>query len=196
MLNLVREQRPTYNNQSSITSHTTISNMKLTYYKVFAWCYGITGYTVDILIVNSTWTENHMKYMWSHALNKQWSLFKWFIRFVTTDKMKKNSNTTNGYSNTRLLKIFPPCNSTHLQAISLTSNSEKLSNALKLCFGEESIKWLQVLEVQSSNSKTSTGPSATPLPVLSIYQQGSSRARIILSLGQFRPEKDHMLQIE
>lgn len=31
---------------------------------MFAWCYGLCGAFVDLPMVNSTWTRNHIKALW------------------------------------------------------------------------------------------------------------------------------------
>ena len=86
-------------------------NIKLVYYNAFALVYTCVGYFADVAIVNSSWTEGHVRQLWC--------------------------------LNSKILKIFPPCNTAALADISLRSE----------------------------------------------------RDRSILSLGQFRPEKDHHLQI-
>mmetsp|Transcript_14789 Transcript_14789/g.22276 ORF Transcript_14789/g.22276 Transcript_14789/m.22276 type:complete len:427 (-) Transcript_14789:37-1317(-) len=121
MLKRVREMRPSYNNDQRIASSASVSSIKLLYYRFIGWAFGLTGYCVDMAFVNSSWTEMHMKDMWRGALNSD----------------------TKRYSSGRLIKLFPPCNTTHLKSISL----------------------------------------------------GKRRNRVILSVGQFRPEKDHHLQL-
>ena len=122
MLQRVREQRPQYNNDESITSSTTVSNIKLAYYKMFALAYSFTGRCAQLVFVNSSWTEGHISLLWG------------------TSKTKSKANLVTP----RLLKVFPPCNTQELKKLSLECKREK----------------------------------------------------IILSIGQFRPEKDHMLQIK
>ena len=115
MLQKVREQRPSYNNDARITSSIAISNVKLFYYQLFAKAYAFVGNYAQFVIVNSSWTESHISSLWN---------------------LEKGSRF--------LMKMFPPCNTTHLQAIPLNSNR---------------------------------------------------REKVILSVGQFRPEKDHSLQL-
>lgn len=113
MLSLVWERRPTYNNNSTITSSTFATYFKLLYYSVFAICYGIAGSMSNLVMVNSSWTLNHIQQLWRFSRNK------------------------------RIHVVFPPCD---------TSNFEDL-------------------------------------PIL------EPRENIIISVGQFRPEKDHALQL-
>mmetsp|Transcript_41038 Transcript_41038/g.41922 ORF Transcript_41038/g.41922 Transcript_41038/m.41922 type:complete len:419 (+) Transcript_41038:3-1259(+) len=115
MLNLVAEKRPSYNNDARITSSGTRSSMKLLYYRLFASVYHVAGLCADTVMVNSSWTERHIRSLWS----------------------RRNC------SHPRIIRVYPPCN---------TEN------------------WL----------KLPSGP----------------RKRQILSLGQFRPEKDHRLQLQ
>ncbi|CAL1267353.1 unnamed protein product [Larinioides sclopetarius] len=37
---------------------------KLVYYQVFAFCYGLVGKQADVIMVNSTWTRNHILELW------------------------------------------------------------------------------------------------------------------------------------
>eukprot|EP00606_Chrysophyceae_sp_TOSAG23-5_P001090 GSChrysophyteH2.ASY1.ANO1.504.1 assembled CDS len=64
MLALVREQRPSYNNRSSISKNTTVSSAKLLYYRIMAFFYGLAGRCVGVAYANSSWTEGHMASMW------------------------------------------------------------------------------------------------------------------------------------
>lgn len=110
MLNRVTQQRPSYNNNNRIANSTTISSLKLIYYRLFAQAYSWAGSCTDLAMVNSSWTGNHIQDLW------------------------RESN---------VVRVYPPCNTKHLQEIPL-----------------------------------------------------GNRARIILSIGQFRPEKDHYLQLQ
>ena len=87
------------------------SRFKLIYYWLFALLYGCIGYFADVAVVNSSWTEEHIRYLW--------------------------------WMNTRIIRVFPPCNIDSLADIEISR----------------------------------------------------PRQRVILSVGQFRPEKDHFLQI-
>jgi len=111
MLSLVWERRPNFNNSSGISRSRTFTYIKLVYYVIFALAYGFIGSLADLVLVNSTWTYNHIYKIWRLARN-------------------------------RIFIVYPPCDT-----YSLTS--------------------------------------------MDIH----NRKRLILSIGQFRPEKDHMLQI-
>ena len=121
MLNKIREQRPSYNNNQLISSSVAISSMKLHYYELIAKLYGFVGGFADVVYVNSNWTHAHISHIW-------------------------NLKTTK-HSGKRLMKLYPPCNTTHLVDIPLSLSSNIL------------------------------------------------RERSVLSVGQFRPEKDHILQL-
>lgn len=111
MLSLVWQRRPSYNNNSQITTNPLITYVKLAYYIIFAICYGLVGSLADLTMVNSTWTKGHIQYLW------------------------KLAGTIN--------IVFPPVD----------------TNSLK------------------------------DLPT-------AKRENLILSIGQFRPEKDHALQLQ
>ena len=115
MLDQVRTKRSMYNNRGFIANSILASGLKLRYYKIFAWLYRQCGRVADTVMVNSSWTEEHIRQLW-------------------------------GGEGGDVVKVFPPCDTTHLTGI-----------------------------VQVTDEKESVR---------------------ILSLGQFRPEKDHVLQIK
>lgn len=118
MLAKVREQRPNYNNSESISKSTTISTVKLAYYSIIASLYGFVGRFATEVMVNSSWTKNHIDGLWQ-----------------TSSKL-----------------IYPPCNTAMMEGISLEERRKEKSQA--------------------------GGPKY-----------------YVVSVGQFRPEKDHFLQL-
>jgi len=120
MLALVWDRRrATYNNQDYIAKSRITSFAKLIYYCIFAVAYGCAGSLCDLVLVNSTWTYNHIHSLWWLAALQQ-----------------------------RIHIVFPPCR--------VPENS-----------GD-----------RDTNRKNDT------------------REQIVLSIGQFRPEKDHELQMQ
>ena len=112
MIDRVSHRTRTYNNPGIVSSSRILSTVKLFYYKSFAYLYGVVGKRFDLVMVNSTWTFNHIKALW------------------------RASEKTH--------IVYPPCD---------------VSEFIKL-------------PLERPTSKT------------------------IVSCGQFRPEKDHPLQIE
>jgi len=92
----------------------TISSIKLIYYQLFAKLYGLVGWFADSVMVNSSWTEDHINTLWKRPLSTY--------------------------------KVYPPCDTFDLQCLPLDRHKNK------------SVK--------------------------------------IISLAQFRPEKDHPLQLK
>jgi len=113
MLSLVWERRPTYNNASNIAKSSLTTYLKLVYYVAFALAYGFMGSLADLVMVNSTWTFNHISTLWRVARR-------------------------------RTHVLYPPCDTESLRKLPIVSDK---------------------------------------------------RECMILSIGQFRPEKDHSLQI-
>ncbi|CAG8523219.1 6588_t:CDS:10, partial [Ambispora gerdemannii] len=65
MLKKVQERRPAFNNNQRITSSIVFSYGKLIYYYAFAYLYGLSGgLFTDIVMVNSSWTKNHIDQIW------------------------------------------------------------------------------------------------------------------------------------
>ena len=110
MLNLVWTRRPMYNNNAQVASSSVRTYIKLVYYTLFAVCYGAVGSLSDLVMVNSSWTLGHIRFLWRFA--------------------------------SRIFVVFPPCDTKSLEDLPL-----------------------------------------------------KGREDIIISIGQFRPEKDHQLQL-
>ncbi|CAH2224968.1 GDP-Man:Man(3) c(2)-PP-Dol alpha-1,2-mannosyltransferase [Pelobates cultripes] len=115
MLSVVRSQHARFNNSAYITNNPVLSRLKLIYYNLFAVLYGWVGSCSDVIMVNSTWTFNHILNLW------------------------KCSERTN--------IVYPPCDVQTFLDIKLDQEQER-------------------------------------------------RDHSIVSVGQFRPEKDHSLQIQ
>eukprot|EP00455_Lapot_gusevi_P047834 TRINITY_DN6532_c0_g2_i4.p1 TRINITY_DN6532_c0_g2~~TRINITY_DN6532_c0_g2_i4.p1 ORF type:complete len:496 (-),score=118.00 TRINITY_DN6532_c0_g2_i4:86-1573(-) len=111
MLNKVQQRRPGYNNSDYVATSAVASTSKVIYYRAFAFLYGLVGKFASLVLVNSTWTLNHINSIWGVP------------------------------SRTRI--VYPPCPCQDLAA----------------------------------------------LPI------DSQRHPLIISVGQFRPEKDHELQL-
>ncbi|KAJ3315948.1 hypothetical protein HDV04_000155 [Boothiomyces sp. JEL0838] len=112
MLKRVRNREDAFNNSSTISNSKFLSTLKLWYYLSFSKIYGLVGSCCDVVMVNSTWTRNHIDEIW---------------------KLE---------SRTKI--VYPPCDT---------------------------------------------------LSLIKFELDPDSRQRIILSVAQFRPEKDHELQI-
>ena len=112
MLERVSQRTDTYNNASIVSRSAFLSRFKLIYYHIFAYLYGVAGKRSQTVMVNSTWTRNHIVSLWG-----------------TRD---------------RTHTVYPPCDTD--QFLQLPLKREKNKN-------------------------------------------------IIMSVSQFRPEKDHSLQL-
>jgi len=116
MLERVASRRLAYNNASFISRSRILSHLKLVYYRLFAYAYGVAGNRSNIVMVNSSWTLGHIENLWTGTAG-------------------------------RVTVVYPPCDVRGFLSIPL--KEERASQ-----------------EVQS-----------------------------IVSVAQFRPEKDHSLQI-
>ncbi|KAM8974972.1 GDP-Man:Man(3)GlcNAc(2)-PP-Dol alpha-1,2-mannosyltransferase [Pelodytes ibericus] len=115
MLSMVRSQRARFNNSAYISNNPVLSRLKLIYYNLFAMLYGLVGSCSDLVMVNSTWTFNHILNLWK----------------------------CNGRTNI----VYPPCDVQTFLDIKLDDDEEE------------------------------------------------NKVHSVVSVGQFRPEKDHPLQI-
>lgn len=57
-----------HNNRRVIARNPFFTLGKITYYKIFAFLYGHVGRTADIIMVNSSWTEDHINSIWQCPL--------------------------------------------------------------------------------------------------------------------------------
>lgn len=67
MLQRVSSQSITYNNSRLIGKSIFLTNCKLIYYKMFARLYSLCGRCADCVMVNSSWTQNHINQIWGLA---------------------------------------------------------------------------------------------------------------------------------
>jgi alpha-1,2-mannosyltransferase len=114
--------------KSYITTSSIITYVKLLYYQGIAVLYGVVGCLPTMVMVNSTWTYQHVKSLWIYAAFQK-----------------------------RIRIVYPPCSLPQTPSFELHHH---------------------------------TNMNGTPKPT------NFERYAIILSIGQFRPEKDHALQIK
>lgn len=113
MLRRVKQREYSHNNRSYVVRNPFLTWLKLSYYRLFAKVYGWVGQCSETIMVNSSWTENHILDLWD-------------VPFKTH-------------------RVYPPCEVMHLKSLEHIENSNEI---------------------------------------------------IILSIGQFRPEKNHPLQLQ
>ncbi|KAI8116866.1 GDP-Man:Man(3)GlcNAc(2)-PP-Dol alpha-1,2-mannosyltransferase isoform X1 [Lucilia cuprina] len=113
MLRRVQQREYSHNNHSYVVRNPFLTWLKVTYYKIFAKIYSWVGKSSETVMVNSSWTENHILDLWG-------------VPFKTH-------------------RVYPPCEVNHLKKLQRSENPNEI---------------------------------------------------IILSVGQFRPEKDHPLQLQ
>ncbi|KAH8295718.1 hypothetical protein KR018_005692, partial [Drosophila ironensis] len=113
MLKRVQQRQMSHNNKKYVARNPFLTWTKLAYYRLFSKMYRWVGRCAETIMVNSSWTENHILQLWD-------------VPFKTH-------------------RVYPPCEVSHLK------NLEHLDK------GDDFI---------------------------------------ILSVGQFRPEKDHPLQLQ
>ncbi|GAB2215601.1 hypothetical protein Droror1_Dr00019990 [Drosera rotundifolia] len=64
MLLRVRSGSSMYNNDSLIARSIWLSRCKVLYYTIFAWMYGLVGSCANLVMVNSSWTQDHIVKLW------------------------------------------------------------------------------------------------------------------------------------
>ena len=64
MLERVGSREVAFNNASFIARSRILSTGKMWYYRMFAYLYGAAGRRSDVVMVNSSWTRNHIASLW------------------------------------------------------------------------------------------------------------------------------------
>ncbi|KAL1117745.1 hypothetical protein AAG570_004060, partial [Ranatra chinensis] len=116
MLKRVSSRVVAHNNRGLVARNPILSSIKILYYKIFAWMYGMFGRFADTVMVNSSWTEEHINNIWQCPLSTH--------------------------------RVYPPCDTHSLKSLPMAKD---------------------------------------------ISEGGKIK---IVSVGQFRPEKDHPLQLK
>jgi alpha-1,2-mannosyltransferase len=106
MIEKVRERRPDHNNNTIISSSVTVSTLKLIYYQIFSFFFSLAGRCASNVMVNGTWTCDHIASLWD-LTESMISIESPLLDAPARGKRKSRSR--------RLVKIYPPCNTTHLQ---------------------------------------------------------------------------------
>lgn len=112
--NVLTSSHASFNNREVFVRSSLLRRVKLIYYRLLAYLYGFAGRRADLVLVNSSWTKDHIKSLWG----------------------------------TEVHVVYPPCDVDSFKSLSLDRFKDK------------------------------------------------SRALNIISIAQFRPEKNHQLQIE
>ncbi|KAJ9055977.1 asparagine-linked glycosylation protein, variant 3 [Entomophthora muscae] len=64
MLASVKSRDTAVNNSGVVASSPLLSQLKICYYRIFAVLYGAVGSLADVVMVNSTWTQGHIRELW------------------------------------------------------------------------------------------------------------------------------------
>ncbi|KAF9523410.1 mannosyltransferase [Crepidotus variabilis] len=135
MLARVQSRKAWHTNTSEISSSAILSSAKLVYYRFFMYYYAISLRTANFLMVNSSWTKNHVDSILRHADPLLDFLHLASPLTFFTPSLWRNSTTS-----CRI--VYPPCDTREMAKFALTP-----------------------------------------------------RHPVILSVAQFRPEKDHKAQV-
>lgn len=69
MMRRVKHRIVSYNNNSVIARNPLFTWLKLLYYNIFGWMYGVVGRCADVVMANGTWTEDHINELWRMPLS-------------------------------------------------------------------------------------------------------------------------------
>ncbi|TFK27677.1 mannosyltransferase [Coprinopsis marcescibilis] len=135
MLARVKSRIQWHTNANNISSSSILSQGKLLYYRVLMYYYALCLRTASFLMVNSTWTKNHIDSILRHS-----DLLLDIVHSVPPFLLIKLFSSNNAPKSARC--VYPPCDTQEISSFVLTN-----------------------------------------------------RERVVLSIAQFRPEKDHAAQL-
>ncbi|KAF7798297.1 hypothetical protein EIP86_009517 [Pleurotus ostreatoroseus] len=137
MLERVKTRKAWHTNSDSISSSSLLSQGKLFYYRVFMYYYAFSLRQASFLMVNSSWTKNHVDSILKHT-----DILLDFVNLFTPLVFYRSLRSSHDAPKSARI-VYPPCDTREMAQFSL-----------------------------------------------------KSRERVILSLAQFRPEKDHKAQLQ
>ncbi|KZT12185.1 glycosyltransferase family 4 protein [Laetiporus sulphureus 93-53] len=137
MLARVRSRKAWHTNSNAISSSTVLSTGKLLYYRLFMYYYANFLRQASFLMVNSSWTKNHIDSILQHN-----DFLLDTIHSCTPLALFRLLISSRGESSKSALIVYPPCDTREMAKFPL-----------------------------------------------------EGRRRVVLSVAQFRPEKDHPAQL-
>lgn len=207
MLARVQERRPDYNNNSAIASSTALTVSKLVYYRLFAFLYGAVGRLAHLVIVNSSWTQGHIDHLWGTASGNSASTS---TRGLPAGALDAGIGAaTDGGSGVRRRRAGSEGAGQPFSSASAPADTHAASSSSPQHHDDDAGLASHILSLfcnraaSASNSDTAA-VSHVVYPPCNTEQfrllplEGPSpggRQRTIVSIAQFRPEKDHALQL-
>lgn len=111
MLARVKSRERWHTNSDAISSSTVLSGVKLMYYRLFMYYYAFSLRTASFLMVNSTWTKNHIDAILCHSdplLDLVHLLPPLvFLRFLIPNKSLREAKIVYPPCDTREIAKFP-----------------------------------------------------------------------------------------
>ncbi|CAI5994792.1 unnamed protein product [Closterium sp. NIES-64] len=148
MLQRVQQRTSMYNNDDTVANSAILSSSKLYYYRFFALLYGWAGGHADITMVNSSWTEGHIRRIWTR--NKPSSVHR----------------------------VYPPCDTTALQALPLSRPASKYIISVAQFRPEKLRAFAQAIKPAPPSDPTADAQSEPdPMAGVRLKLVGSSRHR-------------------
>ncbi|KAH8826769.1 mannosyltransferase [Flagelloscypha sp. PMI_526] len=142
MLNRVKERKVWHTNSGSISSSLILSSLKLFYYRLFMYCYSHSLRAASVMMVNSTWTKDHID-----SILAQSDILMDFLQLPLTPYLVFNNLLNPRHPKKTSVRegkiVYPPCDTRAMKDFPL-----------------------------------------------------EGREKLIVSVAQFRPEKDHPMQVK
>lgn len=107
MIKVVKNRCLNFNNAPVVTQSFFISSLKVAYYTVFAWCYGLCGGFMESCVVNSSWTYSHIADLMTKDTPVCHKLTKALISSKTTESLQEVRSQLSNSSVSNILRYSP-----------------------------------------------------------------------------------------
>ena len=184
MLAAVSSGASQFNNNAAIAKSRLLTHMKLVYYQVFARIYEFFGSLNSFSVANGSWTQSHLYSVWNIPKD-----------FPEVDENGKPGKLN---PNLKIPIVYPPCKlgpiDLYRKPLSNLTQEDAVAAVTTAITADKTNPAESSAVEKTLTSAGITLPSlANDLPP--VLYTDAHRLPIVTSLGQFRQEKNHPLQI-
>ncbi|XP_004349028.2 glycosyl transferase [Capsaspora owczarzaki ATCC 30864] len=207
MIARVRDRTAAHNNSALVARYPLLSHGKLAYYRGFALLYSLVGSCAELVMVNSSWTRGHVAQLWHLDRQPVFRLGDELLAATETAAFEKHAHAAATASSTGGTTRSGKSYNTEPAAGSSTSSSTSSSSSdptqrLRLLYASPDSRqdafapvFERLNKALHANAIVLYPPCNTTLLRAFPLQSRSASPATIVSVAQFRPEKDHALQV-
>ncbi|KXN80614.1 GDP-Man:Man(3)GlcNAc(2)-PP-Dol alpha-1,2-mannosyltransferase [Leucoagaricus sp. SymC.cos] len=136
MLARVRSRKSWHTNTSAISSSAFLSKLKLLYYRIFMYYYATSLRTASFLMVNSSWTKNHIDSILQYH-DILLDTLHLSPPFVITNLLTGVVYPRKGKPPTSARIVYPPCDTREMSSFDLTGRQQIILSVAQFRRNEE-----------------------------------------------------------